>query len=281
MSSVHRPLVADRKSAALTEFRKLSVWTLGLWAICLFIAIRAVVFFHAHDALGPDAHAYWLTGHHHELYNIPPKHRDSYLYSPFFAQFIWPLTKLPWPVFLGIWFALEFTAFVWLLWPLPVAWRVPAILLATLEVNQGNILGMLGVATVIGLRRPAYWAFPLLTKITTGLGPVWFAGRREWRALAISVGATALLAATSYLLNPSAWSDWVHFLNDNRGNDASLPYRVAAGVVIAVVAARINRSWLLAPAILLASPVLHGWMYVALLAPIPRLLQLDRENRTR
>jgi hypothetical protein len=255
-------------------FREFGARTLAIWFVCGYVAVRGFMFFASRHDLGSDAHAYWLTGHHTDLYSAAPRHADAYLYSPLFAQVIWPLTQLPWPVFLSIVMTAETAAFAWLLQPLGWKWGVPAFLLCMLEVSQGNILGLLGVAAVVGMTRPWAWAFPLLTKVTTGIGPVWFAVRRDWRAVSWSIGTAAVLAGASFVLSPGPWFDWVHFLIDNRGGDGSLPYRLVAGLVITVLAARANRPWLLAPAILLASPVLHGYMYLSLLAPIPRLLQV-------
>ncbi len=50
---------------------------------------------------------------------------------------------------------------------------------------------------MIGFRYPAAWSLILLTKITPGIGLLWFAVRREWRALAIALGATAAIASVS------------------------------------------------------------------------------------
>jgi len=265
---------------ANVPLRQLGVRTLAIWFVCGYIAVRAVMFFAAAHDLGPDAHAYWLTGHHADLYGAAPRHADAYLYSPLFAQLIWPLTQAPWPVFLTAWMIAETAAYAWLLRPLGWAWGVPALLLCTLEVGQGNILGLLGVAAVLGMSRPGAWAFPLLTKVTTGLGPVWFAVRRDWRAFGWSLGVTAVLAGASFVLAPGQWVDWgFRFLATHQGGGGPLPYRLVAALVITVVAARRNKAWLLAPAILLASPVLHGFMYLSLLAPIPRLLQQQASSR--
>jgi hypothetical protein len=51
-------------------------------------------------------------------------------------------------------------------------------------------------------------------------------------------------------------------------------FHVTAGFILTVIAARTNRSWLLAPAIVLACPIVRGTPIVAL-AAIPRLIQAD------
>ena len=45
----------------------------------------------------------------------------------------------------------------------------------------GNIHLLLGAVIVAGFRWPWLWALPLLTKVTPGVGLLWFALRREWR----------------------------------------------------------------------------------------------------
>ena len=66
-----------------------------------------------------------------------------------------------------------------------------------MEVAGGNVSLLLAVAIVVGFRWPAAWALVLLTKITPGIGLLWFAVRREWRHLAIALGATAAIVAVS------------------------------------------------------------------------------------
>jgi len=44
--------------------------------------------------------------------------------------------------------------------------------------------GLLAVAIAVGFRYPAAWALVLITKVTPGIGLVWFAVRREWCPLA-------------------------------------------------------------------------------------------------
>ena len=76
---------------------------------------------------------------------------------------------------------------------------------AAMEIAGGNISLLLAVAIVCGFRWPWTWAFVLLTKITPGIGLLWFALRREWRQLAIALGATAAVVAVSFVLTPGNW----------------------------------------------------------------------------
>ena len=54
----------------------------------------------------------------------------------------------------------------------------------------GNINLLIVGAVLIGFRYPWAWAFIILTKVTPGIGLLWFLTRREWRHLAIALGAT-------------------------------------------------------------------------------------------
>ena len=65
------------------------------------------------------------------------------------------------------------------------------------EINAGNIQILMALAIVWGFRHPWTWSFVLLTKVTPGIGLLWFVVRREWRNLGIALGATALLAGLS------------------------------------------------------------------------------------
>src|SRR6476660_7809104 len=117
-------------------------------------------------SFGTDsAHAYWNVWRVGP-YTLPPGSPDAFNYSPAFAQVIYPLTLLPWPVFLTVWSLLLGAALTWLLWPMPLRWRwlvlayvaPPALLI-------GNIEALLAVAAVVAMRHPSVWAFPLLTKV--------------------------------------------------------------------------------------------------------------------
>jgi hypothetical protein len=261
---------AGRRDVRPSELGPKILWP--LWASLAALMATAARDFANQHAVGMDAHAYWLAGRHSQLYGRPPMSHDAFLYSPAFKQLIWPLAQLPWPAFCAVWMVATSVTFIWLLKPLGWGWGVPAFLCCGFAIIQGNITAFLAACLVLGMRRPAVWAVALLTKVVVGIGPLWFAVRREWRALAESLVVTAAVAGLSALVDPGAWSAWLHFLVHNRGTDATLIYRFAAGVLLVGYAARRNRAWLLAPAMVLVSPVLHGIaVYLTMLAAIPRL----------
>ena len=55
----------------------------------------------------------------------------------------------------------------------------------------------------LGMRWPALWTLPLLTKPSMGLGLLWFLVRREWRSFAIAVIPAAVIAAVSFVAEPA------------------------------------------------------------------------------
>lgn len=250
-------------------------WLVPLWLAAGCLAWFAVSPLVAAGNLGIDAHAYWLTAQHDALYGPAPGSVDAYLYSPAFAMVVWPLAQLSWPIFLGIWLAGQAVTFAWLLSPLRWRWFVPVFVLCLPMMAQGNIYGLLAGCLVVGLRHPSVWSFALLTKITPGAVLVWFVMRREWRSLAVAVCATAGIAAISFALAPTEWTQWVRFLLQN-GEESGygLYLRLAGALALIAVAARRGPPWLLAPAMFLACPVMIGISNLALFAALPRLLQM-------
>jgi hypothetical protein len=221
---------------------------------------------------GIDAHAYWAMNRA-EPYRLPVGTDDAFLYSPVAALLNVPLTFLPWHVYAAVlavasMLALYRIAGPWS--PLLLFW--PAV---SIELLMGNIHLLLALAIVVGVRYPAAWAFVLLTKVTPGVGVLWFAFRREWRSLAIALGVTGALAIGSFLLVPAWWADWIGVLRESAGGPPamSIPIPFMTRLPFAVLAvwwgARTDRPELLAVAAYLALPALWGHSGALLLAAIP------------
>ncbi|MEX5304117.1 glycosyltransferase family 87 protein [Kocuria sp. CPCC 205258] len=252
----------------------------GLWFMSALVIVQIVRSVMAEPRVfGQDSHAYWLAAQAELVYSRPAGTLDAYLYSPVFLTLIKPLTWLPWPVFLAAWTVLLLAIVVWLVRPLPWEWAVPLAVCCLPEVLVNNIFLLLALAAVVGMRWPALWAFPILTKVTMGVGLLWFAARGEWWSLIKGIGVTALIVAVAYAVDPLSWQAWVHFLLSNRDGTkdglALFALRCLGAVVLVVVGARLNWPWLVAPAMLLASPVLVSIVPAALLAAIPRLAMLN------
>lgn len=244
-----------------------------VWVAGALLAGQALALYVDMGWLGRDSHAYWATAHRPDLYAAPPGGLDAFNYSPAFAQLIWPLAQLPWPVFAAVWAALEVAAFLWLLAPLGLRWAMPLTLLCAAEWTIGNVVPFLAIAAVLGMRRSGWWSVVALVKPTMALGPVWFAARGEWRKVAVSAAATAAVVLASYLLWPAAWPDWLAFLTDNAASSDLLLPRVAVAAVLAAVAGRLDARWLLAVAMLVATPVWAGTASITVLAVLPRMVR--------
>lgn len=227
-----------------------------------------------------DSHAYWMALQGGPLYGGRPNELDAFLYSPAFAQALAPLGWLPWEAFGSLWLMCNVAAVLWLLRPLPHRLAVPAGLFALPALVVGNIYILLAVMAVLGGRYPAVWAFGVLTKVSPGVGIVWLLARRDWRGAAIAVGVTGALAAVSWAMAPAAWSEWLHLLGSESGSPVVYA-RWAVACVLAVVSARPGRTWLLAVAVVLASPIPIGPAAFVPLLAIPRLLDADRDSARR
>jgi len=236
---------------------------------------------------GQDARCYWQATladpYLHSDWNDP----IAYVYSPAFLQLVTPLTALPWQAFMAAWTALLILAVRFLTGPrlLAAGLLFP---FAAMEVAGGNVSLLLAVAIVIGFRWPAAWSIVFLTKITPGIGLLWFAVRREWRSLAIALGATAAIALVSFVILPDQWRDWIDVVIRNAaagkaGTWASVPIplwiRLPLAIALVVWGARTDRRWTVPVAAMLALPALWYGGLSMLLAVIPLLDRAPRAAR--
>jgi hypothetical protein len=219
-----------------------------------------------------DAHAYYV-GEYGQLGAV-----DAYLYSPAFSQAIEPLRWLGWDGFRTTWRGLEVVALAATAGPLtgPLIFVHPV----ALEVNLGNIHILLTAAIVAGFRYPATWAFVLLTKVTPGVGLLWFAVRREWRSLAIALAATGVISAVSFAMAPDDWGEWLSSMaaQTTKQEDpllitAPLWLRLPAAGALVAWGARTDRRWTVLIGAFLALPL--AWyagtaMFIGLLALLRR-----------
>jgi hypothetical protein len=206
----------------------------------------------------------------------------EYKYPPPLAQVLAPLRFIPWPAFVTLWVLLNFGVFLRLAgrWSLALLLGFPVVIG---ELWLANINILLGAAVLVGFRRPAAWAFPILTKLTLGVGLLWFAVRREWRQLALALGATAAVGLVSYVLAPDLWADFVTASTTQTGPSVAapegavpigLPIRLAAAAVLIAWGARHDRRWVLPVGVALASPFLW-WNVLAMLVACVPLLDPD------
>ncbi len=239
----------------------------GLWLLIVALSARGQVW-----SAAQEAWCYWIP-------SILDPYRQSdwtspvaYVYSPAFLEAIAPLRALSWTPFVAVWTALLLGAVLYLTGP-RLLWL--GVLVAAAELYGGNISLFLAVAIVLGFRWPVTWAFVILTKVTPGIGLLWFAVRREWRYLGIALAATAFVAGASALTMPLAWQEWMQVLTANAGRGgtwAAVPIalwiRLPMAVVLVVWGARTDRRWTVPVASMLALPALWFGSLSMLLAVI-------------
>jgi hypothetical protein len=252
-------------------------------ALIVIGLVRAVVYYvgqgiHPWTFVGIDARAYWGVDLAHPYLGSGVGEHSTYLYSPAFAQLLSPTYALPFEAFFVLWTIASAAVLYWLVRPWP--WALLILFLPwTYELFVGQVHLFIAAAIVVGFRYPAAWAFGILTKVTPGIGLLWFAVRREWRPLATAIASTAGIALLSFVLSPSAWFDWAAFLRGSTGSGELLYPRLVAAGVIVVVGALSDRRWLVPVAVWLALPVVWIESWVILLAIIrlrtPAMSALD------
>jgi hypothetical protein len=221
-----------------------------------------------------DTTLFWTAGHRAEYYGQTwgIDSGSLYVYPPPLAQV---LGAVPWVPYLIVWTALLGVAF----WAATRSWSLLVLAISTaalivfdsdhLLANPvaltliGNPQIMLAAICILGFRYPALWSFALLTKISPGIGILWFAVRREWRSLGIALGATAIVAGVSFVLAPGAWFDFVRFATANAGTPSPNPVvpiplfiRLPMSALLIVWGARTDRRWTV--------PIAVGWASLAL-----------------
>jgi hypothetical protein len=215
-----------------------------------------------------DATTYWTVDPE------APYWRPEYqfLYAPAFAQALIPFQALPFDVWVGLIRGLEAAALVLLAGPAtPLVLFTPPVIT---EINAGNVNLLAIAAVVYGFRWPALWAFVLLSKVTFGIGLLWFVVRREWRSLAIALGVTAAISLVSFIYRPGLWFDWVAFIASLAGGDGTagfLPvwFRLPVAALLVIWGARTDRPWAMGVAMFVAIPRLYPLSPVVLVGVLP------------
>lgn len=241
----------DLRAAAI-RITLVGVW-LGAFAVLAWAAVQYLTL----GLIGMDAYAYWLAGRNTHPYGGTPGAFGAFLYSPLFAQAMRLVAWLPFDAFFALLAAVNTAAMWWLTKPLPWRWRVPALVLYGAELLVCNITPLLAVALVLSIRRPEALALPTLTKITPGaVGFLWHLARGDLRAVIRGALVTLALVLASFAAEPHLWLDWVDMLTgaDRAATGPGAMLRLAVAMVVAVVAARLDRPRLLALAFALSLP---------------------------
>jgi hypothetical protein len=236
----------------------------GLLRAFVYIVVQGI---HPWTFVGIDARAYWGVDLAHPYAASAVGEFSTYLYSPAFAQVLSPSYVLPFEAFYVLWTIASVLVLIWLVRPWP--WALLILLLPwTYELFVGQVHLFIAAVIVLGFRYPWLWAFNILTKVTPGVGLLWFLVRGEWRPFGIALGTAALVAAISFVLSPTAWFDWIAFLRGSTGSGELLYVRLVAAAAIVIAGAVTGRPWAVPIAVWLALPVVWIESWVILLAVI-------------
>jgi hypothetical protein len=244
--------------------------------VAIFVAARLLNIYPWNERLF-DLWAYWSTRFGLDYAAARPGQSGAYIYSPAFAHLISPLTALPLTLFTAVWTILVAATLYWL-----AGWRsfliglfIPVVM--SIAIGQTDLF--MAAAIVIGFRYPAVWVLPIVTKLTPGVGLLWFAVRREWRSLLIALGATGAIALASIAIDPHAWLGWLGMLGRMEfpaaGDGVYLPIPVWVRLPIAALliawGARTNRYWVLPIGVCLSLPTVWLNTPTILVAILPML----------
>lgn len=265
--------------------RRATLWRAVRWGVTvgglvyLFAGILGLIPMTFQPGVPPglDTYHYWAADLDN-LYvsaQIGSQIQGAYLYSPAFAQAFAPLRLLPLEVVYALWLVLCLGLLAWM----RVLWFV-ALLPVTAELYFGNVHVLYAAVIVAGFSLPGLWALPWLTKVTPGIGSLWFAFRGEWRQLALALGTTALIVAVSFVLAPDLWFAWVDSLFANVGRPTgmradAIPLwaRLVAATVVLAWGARTDRRWTVPVAVFLSAPALWPGSVAVLAAAFSPLLR--------
>jgi len=182
-----------------------------------------------------------------------------FLYSPPVALAMEGIRAvMPFDVFYTLLRAAELAVLIVVAGPaVGVALLIPAV---AIEINAVNVNLIIVAAVLAGFRYPWTWAFIILTKVTPGVGLLWFAVRKEWSHFAIAAGATAAFAGISLAIAPDLWSQYIAGLSVTGDSRFTIAWRLPIAVALVVWGARTNHRWALLAAVFFALP---RWYYLS------------------
>jgi hypothetical protein len=249
------------------------------WLATLFVFLVVIP---AGHSWGYDAFSYWSIDFD-DLYGRAMSSNfalGAFRYAPPIAFLFAPLQLLPWWLFLWLWTAVGLAIVVWLggRWSL-VLLALPPV---ALELYHGNVHLLMAAAIALGFRFPWMWAFVILTKLSPGVGVLWFAFRREWMKLTWAVGATVAVSLLTFVIAPEYWSQFVASIMSNLSEPQHFsvpppaPIRIPIAVALIFWGARTDRPWTVPVAATLALPIIWPHGLTVAVAAIPFLRRGDR-----
>ena len=256
-------------------------WLLtGIGLLLLGLVIFGVIPYDLHPN---DSHAYWVVNPADPYRDARLGGVDAFLYAPAVAQLLAPFTHLPFEFFRVLLGAVSLGALA----AAGAAYTlvVPGVME---DLVRGNIHVLLAAAIIAGFRWPGLWSAMLLTKVTPGVGLIWFAVRREWRALLQVAVVTGLIVGVSILFfGIGVWQEWIRLLATSAESPRTYTYlgiapprllvRMPVAVLVIAWGALTNRRWAVPVGAFLALPVIWPSGF-ALLAAVPPLVIGDRRQ---
>jgi len=274
-------LPADRRALRLRALRDGLIISGWLATLFTFVVVANAV-----HSVGYDAYAYWSLDFH-DLYGRSMFNNftlGGFRYTPPIAFLFAPFGALPWWLFLWLWQSVSLAIITWLggRWTLVVLALPPV----ALELYHGNVHLLIAAAIALGFRYPWAWSFVILTKVTPGIGVLWFAVRREWRSFAIALGATAVVSLVTLVVAPNYWVEFFNSIFSNLSEPLYFsvpppaPIRIPIAIVLVIWGARTDRPWIVPIAATLALPIIWPHGLTVALAAIPFLRRGDRAAAT-
>lgn len=269
-----------------------SIWLIAAAAIGASLLLVVAL---ARWGAPSDEHAYWLAAR--RLIDGQPLYDPTvtivtpfaYLYPPPLAQALVPIVAVvPDWLFSAGWTVLMGLALFWLAGrDVLRALALVAFPPVAVEFWFRNLHLFLAVMVVLGVRHAAGWfAAGAAIKVSPVLGLPFLALRGRWRDAGIAAGIGLAMLVASVAVSPDAWRTYLDFVLSTDPMQQSafvavpLPIRAAAGLLLAMVAARMPRHVgdpLLVVAVTLALPSLWFTGLSLLVAVVP-IIAADRRQ---
>jgi hypothetical protein len=265
------------KRAGAAEIRRAWVYSMRFLAMLFTVSASLLII---HDILRypltSDLHAFLWGAERISAglspYDPIPGSNLKFVYGPWLGVILIPATWIPFPALAVIWHSVLAACAAISIWPIVRQRRLEASLAAVLlgtflfhAVWAGHFEPILVALLVLGI--PTRWG-PIAIgvaaslKITPIVLCVVYAGRGEWRKMALSIAVAAILWAPALLFDLRNWGLPILQSHSLLGHAPIAFAVVAIGVLVA--------AWLLAP-------TRYGWLAAAALwlAVLPRAILYD------
>lgn len=251
-------------------------------AVALAVGVGLVFVSSSLDISTADGEAYWsaalrLRAGEPLYFQLANTNDPSlYWYAPWFAAAWVPLTFLPHDAVMTAWTLLLAASLVYLSWPLlrhPTPASVALFALAGIGLSRtiliGNVQPLMLAAVAWGLQRrsgPILIAASASLKIFPLLFALVYVRRRDWRRLAVTLVATALLWL------PALFFDLAEYPVGSINPPLPLPVMLAVALIASLLAIRPGRyaDLALAVAVMCAGPRWYHYTPGYLLVGVPR-----------